>query len=187
MTVSIIFSPTIGGTQFADSLQGGGTGYQFGTTEAGITPLTKLIYARHDGASDITNLQVYARPYSQTYGGEYSASSDHTKLIEQGGLASGFQIDFDWQGVPFAVYTTLTNALGTQPTNAITVPITAILRNNGGSAVAASGPVQGTLGTAGNTVHGDTVLMKTRWQVPSGELQPGRRQVDLALVYNFTT
>jgi hypothetical protein len=187
MTVAIVFSPTIGGTQFADALQGGGTGFNFLTTEAGVTPTTKNIYARHDGANDITNLQFYVRPYSQAYGGEYSASADHTKLIEQGGVGSGFQVDFDWQGVAFTTYTVLNNSLGTQPTNAISIPVGAILRNNGGVAATASAPVQAVLGEAGDTVKGDTVLMKCRWQVPAGELQPGRRQIDFALVYNFTT
>lgn len=187
MTVSITASPLLGGVAFADSLQGGGTGYQFGTSEAGVLPSTKNIYIRHDGASDITNLAVYAKPYSQTYGGEYSASSDHTKLVEQGNAGSGFEIDFDWDGIAFAVSTKLSGSIGSSPTNAIEMPQASMIYNSGGSPVAPTTPVSGVMGTTGNTVKGDSALLKCRWNVPSGELQPGRRQIDLAFIYNFTT
>ena len=73
MPVQITASKTLGGAEASDSLSGDGSGFQFGTTEAGVTPATQTIYLRHDGANFIENLQMYVRPYSQTYGGEYSA------------------------------------------------------------------------------------------------------------------
>lgn len=187
MTVILTASKTLGGAEASDSLTGGGTGFQFGTTEAGVTPATQLIYLRHDGTALIENLQMYVRPYSQTYGGEYSAAADHTKLAQQGLQSAGFQVDFNWTGIEFATFTTLTAALGTAPVNAIDVPITSIFRNNGGVPVAASAPVQGEVGASGNTTLGDTALLRCRWAVPLAELQPGRRQVDIAFTYNFTT
>lgn len=187
MTVSITASNVLGGTALADSLQGGGSGYQFGTTEAGVTPSNKLIYLRHDGSTFITNLSLYVKSYSQTYGGEYSASSDYAKVVEQGGLGSGFQIDFDWDGVAFATFSTITSGVGVSPETAIGIPVSSIFQRNGGSPIAATAPVSEKLGASGDTTFGDTVLLKTRWLVPSNETQPGRRQIDLAFIYNFTT
>jgi len=187
MTVSIISSATIGGSQIVDSLQGGGSGYQFGTSEATLDTPIKDIFIRHNGLTKITNLSIYLKAYSQVYGGEYSASADLVKVIEQGSQGAGFQVDFDWDGVPFAVYTTLTNSLGTSMETAIEVPVTAILFNNAGIKNSASAPVQGELGIVGNSVLGDTAMFKCKWRVPTGELAPGRRQIDLAYIYNFTT
>jgi hypothetical protein len=187
MVVSIISSPAMGASQFADSLQGGGVGFQFGTSEASLPAPTRNIFLRHDGVSKITNLAVYLKSYSQTYGGEYSASADLVKAIDQGNLGSGFQIDFDWDGIDFTTYTVLNSSIGISQETAIEIPVTAILFNNGGTPATASGPVQGELGAVGNSTLGDTVKLKCRWVVPTGEPSPGRRQIDLAYIYNFTT
>lgn len=187
MTVSIISSPTLGGAQYSDSLQGGGTGANFGSSEAGTTPSVKSIYVRHDGVSQISNLAIYLKAYSATYGGEYSASADVVKVFEQGLQSAGFQIDMNWSGVPFASFITMTTALGGSIDTAIEIPVTAILHNSGGTALQPSAPLQGELGAAGNSVLGNTVLLKCRWLVPTGEPAPGRRQIDLAYLYNFTT
>lgn len=187
MVVSIISAASIGGSQFADSLQGGGVGFQFGTSEASLPAPTRNIFFRHDGLTEITNLAVYLKAYSQTYGGEYSASFDLVKAIDQGNLGSGFQIDFDWDGIDFTTYTVLNSSLGTSQETAIEIPVVAILFNNGGIATTATAPVQGKLGIVGDSVLGDTVKLKCRWVVPTGEPAPGRRQIDLAYIYNFTT
>lgn len=187
MTVGIISSAVIGSSQVSDSLTGGGSGYQFGSVEAGQTQAAKRIWVRHDGVNRISNLSVYLKAYSQAYGGEYSASADLVKALDQGEIGAGFQIDFDWDGVDFAAYTVLKYGMGASPETAIEIPITAILFNNAGIATAASAPEQGELGWSGNSSLGDTVLLKTRWLVPVGELAPGKRQIDLAYIYNFTT
>lgn len=187
MTVGIISSVNLGGSQFNENLTGGGVGYQFGSVEAGTIPSKKEIYVRHDGVSKITNLAIYLKAYSQAYGGEYSAAADLVKALDQGNVGAGFQIDFDWDGVDFASYTCLKYGVGASQETAIEIPVTAILFNNAGIPNAASAPVQGEVGEDGNSVLGDTVLLKTRWVVPVGELAPGRRQIDLAYIYNFTT
>lgn len=187
MTVSIIASPTVLGLAFSDGLNGGGTGYYFGSSEAGQTPSLKNIYLRHDGASKIWNLSIYLKSYSKTYGGDYSASDDLVKALDQGAVGAGFQIDFVWNNPPFTTYSIITAALGGSPLTAILLPASAIKFSNGGSPVAATAPVAGELGQVGNTTLGDTALLKCRWAVPEEEVAPGKRQIDLAFVYNFTT
>lgn len=187
MTVSIISSGSINSSQFADSLSAGGTGLQMGTSEVSLAAPIKTIWIRHDGAKKITNLSIYLKAYQQTYGGEYSAEADLLKAIEQGNVLHGFQIDFDWDGVEFAAYTIIDSSIGTSLDNAIEIPVSSICFNNAGTPIAATSPVQGELGQIGNTTLGDRVKLKVRWRVPVGEVSPGRRQIDLAYVYNFTT
>lgn len=190
MIVSITSSGTLGGSQFADVLSGGGLGKNFGTSEASIPATVYNVYLRHDGVSIITNFAVFLRAYSQTYGGEYSASADLVKVIEQGNLQYGFHIDFDWDSAtPFETYTVLNSAIGTSEETAIEMPITAIFKNVGGSPEnpnPLTPAIQGQLGPAG-WERGDTALLKCRWVIPTGERSPGRRQIDLAYIYNFTT
>lgn len=190
MTVSIVSSPVIGSSQYPDVLSGGDDGCQYGTIEATQTPTKKEIWVRHDGASKITNLAVFIKAYSGTYGGEYSASADLVKTLDQGEVGYGFQIDWNWNGVDFASYICLTPAQGGSQETAIEIPATSILKNVGGIATAVSSAVQGELhpaGSPGAANGGDTALLKTRWVCPTDELAPGRRQIDLAYIYNFTT
>lgn len=186
MTVSITSSATLGGSQVSDSLQGGGTGYNFQTSEAGFVPLKKEIYVRHDGLTEIFNFQFYLKAYSQTYGGEYSASADLVKALEQGDSGYGLQVDLDYDGVDFASYSCLSTTLGGSLATAITFPVASIFLNSGGTKVPAPLAESGKLFPTGNA-KGDTALMKCRWAVPPGEPSPGRRQVDIGYVYNFTT
>ena len=191
MTVSLIASATVLGSAFAEILSGSGTGYKFATVEASQTPPTQPVHIRQDMSGrltplKITNLKVYLKAYSQSYGGDYSATADLVKVIEQGYLGSGFQIDFNRTGTDFATFSQLSSTLGTSMTNAITIPTSAMYQTNAGTPIAPVGPVAGEIHPLGD-VKGDAALLKCRWGIPLSETAPGRRQIDLAFLYNFTT
>lgn len=190
-TVSLTVSKTLNGANISDSLTGGATGYDFQVTESGdANPPQKPFYLRHDGASLINNLSVYARPFSATYGGDYSANADYTKLQNHGDAGFGLQMDFDWDTVtPFQVglYTTFNSTTGLSFSTRITIPTVAMLQYNGGSPIAATSPVAGELGPAGTATLGDTIKHLTRYMLPASETQSGKRQFDIVYAYNFTT
>jgi hypothetical protein len=187
MTVSLTISSTIAGSQYSDSLQGGGSGVDFGTVEAGLSSAYKNLYIRHDGLLKISNLSIYAKEYSQTYGGEYSAALDYLKALSQGDLGSGVQLDMDWDGAVFATVSIITTGSGSAIANAIEVPYTAMLKNNGGVPAAPTAPLDGELGASGDAALGDVCLIRAKWVAPSSEPSPGRRQIDFGIIYNFTT
>lgn len=120
MTVSIVVSDTLDGTQTSDSLQGGGSGLDFGQVGTGSwTPLTNKsanqghldFYIQHDGTAPITNCKVFIQVYGLgtgfTYGGGDSAVNDFATMKAMGnvsggsknnndGNSGGLWVDMDW-------------------------------------------------------------------------------------------
>jgi hypothetical protein len=124
MTVLLTVSETLGGSNFADALAGGGTGIDLGNVINGqYAPITsqpantghQAVYIRHDATIDpITNLKTYLQQFGSgtgfTYGGANTAAADFTKILNMGnadnmgaavgnnsdGLGGGLHIDMDW-------------------------------------------------------------------------------------------
>ena len=124
MTVLLTVAPTWNGANFADALEGGGTGIDFGSVINGqFAPLVnqstndgaKHVYIRHDAADDpVTDLKVYMQQYGVgtgfTYGGADTAVGDLTTMLNLGngdnmgaavannsdGLGGGLHMDMDW-------------------------------------------------------------------------------------------
>lgn len=124
MAVTLTVSETINGSNFADSLAGGGTGIDFGSVINGqYTPIVdqptndghKDVFIRHDATIDpITDVKTYVQQFGVgtgfTYGGANSAAADYTKLLTLGdtdnmgagvannsdGLGNGLHIDMDY-------------------------------------------------------------------------------------------
>jgi len=94
LTIDEVYPPA---ADIADSLNGGGTGYNVGSVTSGQWgPITnkvsnlghKNLYIKHDGVNAITELAVSVAPYGTTtgfsYGGDDSANNDYTNVIAQG-------------------------------------------------------------------------------------------------------
>lgn len=124
MTVLLTISETWNGSNFADSLDGGGSGIDFGSVVNGqYAPIIsqgantghKNIFIRHDATIDpITSVKTYVQQYGVgtgfTYGGANSAAADLTTLLNLGntdtmggavannsdGFGNGLHLDMDW-------------------------------------------------------------------------------------------
>lgn len=124
MTVSLVVSKTISGTQVADSLAGSSTGLDFGdAVNAEYAPITNKsantgwqdIYIRHDAVTDpITDVGFFIALYSGTYGGANSAASDLATLIAQGTASdtSANNATGNGQGLRIEMGADLGNTLG---------------------------------------------------------------------------
>lgn len=101
MAVLLTVSETLGGSEVADSLAGGGTGVDLGQVVNGqYSPIVdqtlntgaQILYLRHNAAIDpITNLKVYMDSYSRTgftYGGAVTAASDFNVLKSEGNASA---------------------------------------------------------------------------------------------------
>jgi len=189
MSVVLTASKTLGGAAVADSLTGGSSGYNLGSSQNGDTnPTQNALYINHDGVQDIKNLSFYYAQYTGTYGGDFSASADFTKLVAHGNANLGMQVDLDYDAAtPFTSYTTIKTGVGISFLTRVVIPITAMIKNNGGSPVAPSVPIAGNLGESGNAVLGDFAKLLRRYMMPTGELLSGRRQFDLYFSYNYTS
>lgn len=123
MAVLLTVSETLGGSEVADSLAGGGTGVDLGQVVNGqYAPIAdqllntgaQVLYLRHNAVIDpITNLKIYMDSYSRTgftYGGAVTAASDYNILKTEGnasavtaaeknnstGLASGMWMEMQY-------------------------------------------------------------------------------------------
>jgi hypothetical protein len=192
MTVSVTASKTLTGSAIADVLTGGSSGHDLGESETGnLTPLTYPIFLTQNGTFEVTNFAVNVKGYSGTYGGDYSANSDLTKLLSHGDGGNGYQIDFRWDAsTPFDSpfnYTVFKSGIGDTFPHRILIPVAAMSYNSTGTEVDASAPVAGTLGPIGSTTFGDRLHMNVRYVTPAAEVEAGRRQFDTYFTFNFTS
>lgn len=101
MAVILTVSETLGGTEVADSLSGGGTGVDLGQVVNGqYSPIVdqtsntgaQVLYLRHNAVIDpITSLKIYMDSYSRTgftYGGAVTALSDYNTLKSEGNASA---------------------------------------------------------------------------------------------------
>jgi hypothetical protein len=119
LSVTLVVSETVTGSNVSDSLAGGSTGLDFGqVTNGAYSPLISQaantghqdIYISHNAATDpVTDVKLYISQYSGTYGGANTAAGDFTTLGNYGaadtgatkdnsdGLSRGLHMDMDWQ------------------------------------------------------------------------------------------
>lgn len=120
MTVLLTISETLGGSAFADSLAGGGTGIDLGSVQnnsyapiidKSLNTGAQQVYISHDATIDpITDVKFFIQTYGLgsgfTYGGADSAANDNVTLKSLGntsgssknnadGLSGGLWIDMD--------------------------------------------------------------------------------------------
>jgi hypothetical protein len=116
MAVSLTISKTLGGSQIADALAGGGSGLDLGSVvNTEYVPIIlksantgwQPLYIRHNAAIDpITDVKTFISQYSQAYGGAKTAALDYAEAIAQGnssgnsannadGLSAGLRIEHD--------------------------------------------------------------------------------------------
>lgn len=190
MAVTAIASKTLGGSNVSDVLSGSTTGYDIGTvtSDTATTPVN-TIYFRHNGANTVTDISYYIGVFSGTYGGDYSASLDLTKIIAHGDSGSGLQIEEVFNaGTPFAgSYFTVNNTNGRNYGTRRTMRTTSFLYNNASVETTPTTPVQGQLGAFGDTVLGDNAKLRMRYVVPTTETLVGIHQYDLIVIFSYTT
>ncbi len=189
MTVNLTIAKTLTGSAINDSLTGGSSGYDFGISQTGAVAPNNPVFLSHDGVNPITELAVNVQQMSGTYGGDYSASADITKLLAHGdGGSNGLQCDFTWNDSPlFTSFTQFKTGTGSSYASRIVMPTTAMSRNNSSVEVAANTPVAGQLGASADATLGDRAHMTFRYTNPGAETQNGKRQIDLYFSFNFTT
>lgn len=187
--VAMTVSKTLGGTDVADSINGGGSGYDLGRASAQSAPIAAW-YFRHDGVEKITEAGYYIATYSGTYGGDFSAATDLAKVREHGDASKGlvFEEDAD-AATPFAdagtqyrVKTTQASSYATRRT----FQASSMIRNNASTEATPSAPVAGEIGAAGDTALGDVAKLRSRYEMPESELLGGRRQWDTIGTYAYS-
>jgi hypothetical protein len=193
MAVDLTLSETLAGSAIADSLRGSGSGWDIGTSETGdASPDEYPLFIRHNGSNKIYSAAINVQVYGGTYGGDYSAAADLTKILAHGDDGNGLQVDFRWDGSPLfasSQYSVFKNGSGNGGSfaNRITLPVASMSRNNSGTEVDAGTPVAGEIGAAGDTTLGDRSHMTFRYVNPTGETANGYRQWDILISYNFTS
>jgi hypothetical protein len=193
MTVGLVISKTITGSDVADLLVGGSSGYDLGSSNANTTQVpVNSFFISHDGDTAIENLSYYIGLMTGTYGGDYSAAADLAKILAHGDAATGgLQAEetysatsgTPWFGSPYLVKT----GFGDSYANRRLIPTTAMVYNNAGSEVAPTTPVAGSVGPEGNATLGDRAKLRFRYMVPVSEDLGGKRQFDYIFTFNYTT
>jgi hypothetical protein len=123
---------------------------------------------------------------SGAYGGDYSALTDFNKVIADGDLNYGLQIDPRYNGGDFTTMIQIKTGTGNTFAQRVLIPITAMVFDNAGSEVVATTPIAGVIGETGNTVLGDNAHFRTRYAASASESLLGRRQFDVFFSFNFT-
>lgn len=171
------------------------------------------LYLRHDGVNDIQDLVTFIQQYgvgtSYTYGGADTAANDYAALKTLGfgsgssknqadGLSAGLWVDMNWQSndssrFDQANFPTNVKIYGDNNTDGIdldsafTVIAAAMVYDNGGTETSGSVPVDGTIGTAGNTVHGDNAHIKLRMYIPTIYSRTNINQFEWVASYTYTS
>lgn len=171
------------------------------------------VYIRHDAVDDpITDVGTYIDSYTVTgftYGGANTAAADLTTMINLGtasgssknnadGLSGGLWIDMDWDAsttnqfdqanFPSVVKIYGDNATdGLNVATAFLISAAAMVYDNASVETAASSPVAGQIGVAGNTVLGDHAHVKLRIYLPDAFTQGGVHQWAVSVKYSYTS
>lgn len=184
------------------------------TTNTGHQDIFIRHDATIDPITDVgTFVQAFGAGTGFTYGGANSASADYTKLLNMGnasnssvannsdGLADGLHIDMDWDvsttnqfspariGTFVRIYGDNGGAAtgeGRDLATAFLLKADAMSRNNAGTEVAATGPVDGKIGKTGDTVLGDRGHPRLRFFLRSDETDGGVLQFEWVIKYSFT-
>lgn len=171
------------------------------------------LFVHHDATIDpITDLKCYLGQYgaetSYAYGGADSAANDYIKLknLAQAsgssknngdGNSGGVWMDFDWDvsdanQFDHSTRPTLVKLFGDNGTDGIDlasafgVPTDSMVYDNAGTETAASAPVAGSVGKAGDTALGTNAHLRTRIYLPQTETQGGILQWEYVFAYSYT-
>lgn len=216
MAVSLIISTVINGTQVADALAGGGTGFDLGPTTNGsysnvvdqnANTGSANLYIRHDATVDpITDVKFFIAEYSQSYGGANSPSDDFTTLTNLGSASGNSKNNADgnsgglWADQDFDASTinqfdvinfpTVVNIYG-QASQGVDVDSAFVMRADSATYDSAgeqqpSAPEDGKIGISGDTVLGDNSKQKLRLYLPQAFPDGGIHQWDWVISYAFT-
>ena len=214
--VDLLASETLDGAAIADSLAGGGTGFDMGVVanqfwapfiDKAANTGRKDIYLSHDGVNAISSLGNYIGEYGVgtlfAYGGDDTAANDIAAVIARGnssgssknnfdGLSEGYWLEmkadipdinqFDVGGRPTQVKQFGKGGLGVALANGFIIESGAMVYNNSGEQVA-TGPVDGQIGPAGNTILGDAAHLRYRFYVKGSETNFGIMQWET--IYSF--
>jgi hypothetical protein len=170
----------------------------------------KDIYIRHDGTNLISTLGVFIGEYGAgtgfTYGGTETAAADFTTVKDMGSTSGVSKNNADgnsggfWMEMNASTNSTTQFEIGLRPDEVKTfgksaqgidistyflIHETAMVYDSGGEAAATS-PVQGQLGPAGDTVLGDNAHLKFRYYVPTTYLEAKTLQWETIFSYSYT-
>lgn len=171
----------------------------------------KDLYIAHDGTNEITDLTCFVDEFGSntgyTYGGADTAASDYAGIKAQGaasgtsknnadnasaGLWVEFQFDvsdsnrFDIGARPTLVKTFGKSSLGISISTAYDIAAESMVYDSAGE-TAASAPILGTVGPAGNTVFGDTSHLQYRHYMESNPNISSKIQYELVYQFSFTS
>jgi len=167
------------------------------------------LYIRHDAVvAPITEVGTYIEVFAGAYGGADSAANDYVTIKAKGaasgnssnnadGLSSGLRIEQDidlagtlglsaFDGTRAQVKKYGAGALGVSLATAFDLHVDALLFNNAGTPVDATTPVTGKIGKLGDTVLGDTALVKLRYYLEDAAPNGGTIHWDWVIKYTFT-
>jgi hypothetical protein len=170
------------------------------------------LFIRHNAVTDpITNvvffLQQYGAGTGNSYGGQRTASGDLTDIFALGaasgdsknnadGLSGGIWIDQDWDVATANQFDkstrpTYVNIFGDNGTDGIDLAsgfgllTDAMVYDNTGE-TAASAPIAGQIGKAGDSALGDNAHIRMRVYLPASFTKGGYFQVEFATAYRYT-
>ena len=181
MSVSIIWSSTVGGEAITSIIDHGNA-----ANGAATTP--EEIFIRHDGGSNITNVALYIREYSGSYSGSATAAADIAEIINWGDQTAeddfgGFFINFNAATSYATGWPTYSDksptggfvhrtGYGDSESNAIDLPTS--------TGATATGEIQ-----TGSAAPG--VRFQAKIAVPTNEDTAGVRQWETVLRYTYTS
>ena len=169
------------------------------------------LYIDHDATIDpITDVGTFVQPYSQTYGGADvgGAAADYATLIAKGdasgnsannadGLSSGLRVEHDadlagtlglsaFDGTRAQVKIYGKDDEGVDLATAFPLHVDALVHNDDGTPVDASAPETGKIGKEGDSVLGDTALVRLRYYLEELAPNGGIIQWDWVIKYSYT-
>ncbi len=180
--VNLVWSLTNGGTSI--------TSTNHGSADNGAATTVQTLYLRHDGVNQITSAALYVKPYTGSYTGAASAAADFAEIVAWGDGATatsfgGFLINQDATGsFPSGVWpvwnsksptygSVIRTGVGNSSANANAITLSSR------TGCTSDGVVQ--VGSSPN------VRFQCKVVVPVDEDTVGARQLDMALLYSYTS
>ena len=194
--VDLSIARTDTGDHMSDLLAGGMTGMDMGTCINGAVSIAQNMRIRHNGSSLITGLSYYVQPYTGSYGGNFSPSSDYSRLRTLGDLGGGdygLEICENWNESPaFTTFFKMRTGYADSYSTKRALNSTAMYWFNTGTSAetAATAPQAGSLGvndnSAGAQSLGNRAFLRSRISLPASEPDGGIRQWDWVFSYVYT-
>jgi len=186
MGVSIMWSLTNGGESISELVDHGNI-----SNGAATGPAT--LYLRHDGVNNITNVGLYIRAYSSTYGGSFTATGDFNEILSWGNGATddafgGFEVNLNASGgfltSSWPSRSEKTVLVGGKIAGFVHYPGYGDSEPNAVELSSLTGAIDDGEIQPGNSPN---VRLKVRIVAPTDEDTIGYRQFDQVLRFNFTS